>query len=162
MSKQELKQKGFTIIEVVLVLAIAALIFLMVFIALPALQRSQRDTQRKDDLARVQTAITNYQGNNKNNLPSEWDAFTTNYLEAGEDEDSFTDPSGKDYEFVEDGETGSTPDTRDMNESDQETVRIFYAVGYTCDGESLAGGKGARKIALRMVLEGGGVSCISN
>ncbi|OYX35483.1 hypothetical protein B7Z00_05080, partial [Candidatus Saccharibacteria bacterium 32-50-10] len=37
MSKQELKQKGFTIIEVVLVLAIAALIFLMVFIALPAL-----------------------------------------------------------------------------------------------------------------------------
>ena len=38
---------GFTIIEVVLVLAIAGLIFLMVFVALPALQRSQRDTQRK-------------------------------------------------------------------------------------------------------------------
>ena len=31
---------GFTIIEVVLVLAIAGLIFLMVFIALPAIQRS--------------------------------------------------------------------------------------------------------------------------
>lgn len=44
-------KKGFTIIEVVLVLAIGGLIFLMVFIALPALQRSQRDTQRKDDLA---------------------------------------------------------------------------------------------------------------
>lgn len=39
--------KGFTIIEVVLVLAIAGLIFLMVFIALPALQRGQRDTQRR-------------------------------------------------------------------------------------------------------------------
>ena len=38
---------GFTIIEVVLVLAIAGLIFLMVFIALPALQRSQRDTERR-------------------------------------------------------------------------------------------------------------------
>ena len=38
---------GFTIIEVVLVLAIAGLIFLMVFIALPTLQRSQRDTQRR-------------------------------------------------------------------------------------------------------------------
>ena len=35
--------KGLTIIEVVLVLAIAGLIFLMVFIALPALQRNQRD-----------------------------------------------------------------------------------------------------------------------
>ena len=39
-------KKGFTIIEVVLVLAIGGLIFLMVFIALPALQRSQRDAQR--------------------------------------------------------------------------------------------------------------------
>ena len=39
------KQQGFTIIEVVLVLAIAGLIFLMVFIALPTLQRNQRDTR---------------------------------------------------------------------------------------------------------------------
>ena len=53
-------KKGFTIIEVVLVLAIAGLIFLMVFLALPALQRSQRDTQRRDDLARFQTSIANY------------------------------------------------------------------------------------------------------
>ena len=37
-------KKGFTIIEVVLVLAVAGLIFLMVFLALPALQRAQRDT----------------------------------------------------------------------------------------------------------------------
>lgn len=36
MTKQQIKDRGFTIIEVVLVLAIAALIFLMVFIALPA------------------------------------------------------------------------------------------------------------------------------
>ena len=40
-------KNGFTIIEVVLVLAIAGLIFLMVFVALPALQRTQRDAQRK-------------------------------------------------------------------------------------------------------------------
>ena len=32
------RNKGFTIIEVVLVLAIAGLVFLMVFIALPSLQ----------------------------------------------------------------------------------------------------------------------------
>lgn len=46
MNKHKLN-KGFTIIEVVLVLAIAGLIFLAVFLALPALQRNQRDTQRK-------------------------------------------------------------------------------------------------------------------
>ena len=60
---------GFTIIEVVLVLAIAGLIFLMVFIALPALQRSQRDTQRRNDMARVATALTQYQANNGGELP---------------------------------------------------------------------------------------------
>ena len=64
-------KKGFTIIEVVLVLAIAGLIFLMVFIALPALQRSQRNTQRKDDLARMITAITEYKSNNSNKNPFE-------------------------------------------------------------------------------------------
>lgn len=61
---------GFTIIEVVLVLAIAGLIFLMVFIALPALQRAQRDSQRRTDLGRVTQAILNYQGNNNGRLPS--------------------------------------------------------------------------------------------
>lgn len=65
MSRQQLKEKGFTIIEVVLVLAIAALIFLMVFIALPALQRTQRDDSRKKDATLVSTAIQNWQGNNR-------------------------------------------------------------------------------------------------
>lgn len=65
MSKQELKQKGFTIIEVVLVLAIAALIFLMVFIALPALQSSQRDTARKNDVSIVASAVNSWSGNNR-------------------------------------------------------------------------------------------------
>lgn len=62
-------KKGFTIIEVVLVLAIAGLIFLMVFIALPALQRSQRNTRRRQDMARIMSAITDYQANNNGKLP---------------------------------------------------------------------------------------------
>lgn len=62
-------KKGFTIIEVVLVLAIAGLIFLMVFLALPALQRSQRDTQRKNDASRLRAAITDYTSNNRGSLP---------------------------------------------------------------------------------------------
>ena len=62
-------KKGFTIIEVVLVLAIAGLIFLMVFLALPALQRSQRDTQRKNDASRLRAAVTDYTSNNRGKLP---------------------------------------------------------------------------------------------
>jgi len=64
------KDKGFTIIEVVLVLAIAGLIFLMVFIALPALQRGQRDTARKSDVGSVSSAITSYTANNRGSFPT--------------------------------------------------------------------------------------------
>ena len=68
-------KQGFTIIEVVLVLAIAGLIFLMVFVALPALQRSQRDTARRNDMSRVDTAltqyITNHQSAKNGHLPKE-------------------------------------------------------------------------------------------
>lgn len=58
-------KSGFTIIEVVLVLAIAGLIFLAAFIALPALQRNRRDTQRRQDMARLQDALTRYKANNR-------------------------------------------------------------------------------------------------
>ncbi len=45
--------RGFTIIEVLIVLAIAGLILLIVFLAVPALQRNSRNTQRKSDVARI-------------------------------------------------------------------------------------------------------------
>lgn len=65
MTKKDNK-KGFTIIEVVLVLAIAGLIFAMVFIALPALQRSQRDQSRKNDTSTVAAAINYWNSANRN------------------------------------------------------------------------------------------------
>lgn len=58
-------KKGFTIIEVVLVLAIAGLIFAMVFIALPAMQRGQRDNGRRSDASTVAAAVNTYNSNNK-------------------------------------------------------------------------------------------------
>ena len=81
-------QKGFTIIEVVLVLAIAGLIFLMVFIALPALQSSQRDTARKADVGSISSAITAYTGNNRGLLP------TTQQL-TGDENGKFDTDTGK-------------------------------------------------------------------
>jgi len=64
------EKEGFTIIEVVLVLAIAGLIFLMVFVALPALRRSQRDTARKNDVSIVAAAVTSYSSNNRGDFPT--------------------------------------------------------------------------------------------
>ncbi|HSX18184.1 MAG TPA: type II secretion system protein [Candidatus Saccharimonadales bacterium] len=50
-------QKGFTIIEIMIVLTIAAVILLIVFLAVPALQRSSRNTQRSNDAASIASAI---------------------------------------------------------------------------------------------------------
>lgn len=122
MTKINSNKRGFTIIEVVLVLAIAGLIFMMVFIALPALQRSQRDTQRSNDVARVQTALNNYQANNRGAIPTDgkyiaghekpttsigndknitkkWSYFYDNYLivDSAGAQDVFADPDGSFY-----------------------------------------------------------------
>lgn len=84
------KEKGFTIIEVVLVLAIAGLIFLTVFLALPALQRSQRDSQRKGDIGRLVSAIQTYKSNNNGRMPTLDATFATNYVGL---DSAFKDPS---------------------------------------------------------------------
>jgi prepilin-type N-terminal cleavage/methylation domain-containing protein len=64
------QDKGFTIIEVMIVLAIAGLILLIVFLAVPALQRSSRNTQRKSDVGRVGSAATTVLSNNNNAIAS--------------------------------------------------------------------------------------------
>lgn len=60
-------QKGFTIIEVLIVLAIAAVIMLVVFLAVPALQRNSRNNQRASEanlvVSGVNDCLTNRNGN---------------------------------------------------------------------------------------------------
>lgn len=63
-------QKGFTIIEVLIVLAIAGLILLIVFLAVPSLQRNSRNTARRNDVARVGGAATEFVANNNGTLPT--------------------------------------------------------------------------------------------
>ncbi|MGF7228515.1 MAG: type II secretion system protein [Candidatus Saccharibacteria bacterium] len=63
------KEGGFTIIEVLIVLAIAGLIMLIVFLAVPALQRNSRNTQRKNDVSNLLGAMSEYANNNGGSLP---------------------------------------------------------------------------------------------
>lgn len=62
------KQEGFTIIEVLIVLAIAGLIMLIVFLAVPALQRNSRNTQRTNDASRISAAVTECLNNNNGSI----------------------------------------------------------------------------------------------
>lgn len=73
---QQRKNGGFTIIEVMIVLAIAGLIMALVFLAVPALQRSSRNTQRKTDVSAVLAAISDYSNNNGGALPNNASCFT--------------------------------------------------------------------------------------
>jgi prepilin-type N-terminal cleavage/methylation domain-containing protein len=164
MSKN-VKKRGFTIIEVVLVLAIAGLIFLMVFIALPALQRNQRDTQRENDFGRAMAALTRFRANNRNRIPGEgqpggvtavqhWNTFRDRYLLVNND--TFEDPqTGTIYNFtIVNGAAGDPGDAGSGN------LRVH--IGATCDGEMARAVAGNRNVAIRMRLEGGGIICQSN
>ena len=75
---RERDNKGFTIVEVMIVLAIAGLIMAVIFIAVPALQRSQRNNGRAADanylLTQYQQAVANNGGRALTNA-AEFDAL---------------------------------------------------------------------------------------
>ncbi len=56
-------EAGFTIIETLIVLGVAGLIFLIIFLALPALIRNGHNNQRKQDTANILAGISHYQLN---------------------------------------------------------------------------------------------------
>jgi prepilin-type N-terminal cleavage/methylation domain-containing protein len=88
------RAEGFTIIEVMIVLAIAGLIMVIVFIAVPQLQRNQRDNARQNIANRLKAEIETYAGNNQGQYPflgtcgtpsvkGEWCNFYANYVAGG-------------------------------------------------------------------------------
>ncbi len=63
------QQKGFTIIEIMVVLAIAGLILAIVFLAIPQVQRNSRDNARQSVGARIKSEIETYGANNSGTFP---------------------------------------------------------------------------------------------
>lgn len=169
MSKQQEQpnknpNRGFTIIEVVLVLAIAGLIFLMVFIALPALQRGQRDAQRKNDLSRVATQITSYSSSTRGSVPTvnTLGTFVSKYLGAG----ASTTTAGSDY--VDPG-GGSYVVTYNGNDTinNPADATVYYSNGKLCSdtspGDTTSTGASQRNYTLRLKLENQSAAyCIDN
>ena len=182
MEKGEFKLKGFTIIEVSLVLAIAGLIFLMIFIALPALQRQQRDTARKEDITALISAVKKYQTNNRGALPegdgtfnktteegnsNKWSGFLRDYIGNG-----FEEPStGDEYALIVEKCNGQGKDSdcengewkNSLTGSFQDNIGKIYVITQAkCAGDESKGvvsTPNARKLAVLYRLEGGGVYC---
>ncbi|MBS7346096.1 MAG: type II secretion system protein [Candidatus Sacchiramonaceae bacterium] len=182
-------KSGFTIIAVVLVLAIAGLIFLMVFIALPALQRNQRDAQRKNDMARVKDAIERYKANNSGAMPlvdgyMSWSVSGApaygnfwNYMGKPGDtmkhRDTFKDPDGRHYFlnvlYASIDRDGWKPSRR-VSEYSSVYVHLVGnpsspwpagSLGFQCNEDgSLRRVPGRNKYTIQIPLENGGVYCI--
>ncbi len=171
-------KKGFTIIEVVLVLAIAGLIFLMVFIALPALQRSQRNTQRGNDISRFLTAVNDYQTNNRNKTPfvtGKMADFTIKYIDSTcekNDEltvkncgDQFTDPDGTQYAWnLKDKASKGDTDKALFADKYEFDHNIYVVTNAGCG--SLEGTysyyAGDNYFAMFYIEEGGSITCNDN
>jgi len=143
------KEKGFTLIEIVLVLAIAGLLLVIVFLAVSGAQKSRRDTQRKNDLSRIAAQLESYASNTNGCYPAmaapcttvSWNAFSTSTYITGA---NLNDPTtGAGYAYV-----AWTPTPT--------TGQVSYQTGFACDGTVI--GRGYR---VNMGLEQG-VSCRDN
>lgn len=62
--------KGFTLIEVVIVIAIGALIILVILQAVSSAQRSQRDSTRRQEAGQIAAALEQYAANNGGVYPT--------------------------------------------------------------------------------------------
>lgn len=185
-------KKGFTIVEVTLVLALAGIIMMMVFIAVPSVQRAQRDAQRREDVAFVLSQIKTYQANNRGALPyintagmsttdyyigyvyyngatvvssarsSGWRTFYRQYL-LGED-DGFVSPEGNYYYLY------IYKISRRLSEVNRQISLTNHAWGNDififeqayCDGEYIKYSPDENKVTILTRLEGGGVLCENN
>ena len=160
-------RKGFTIIETSLVIAIAGLIFLMVFVALPGLRAQQRDTDRREDVTELIQKIKDYQTNNRGALPKDssgWNNFRIEYLGG----DDFMDPNGTKYTFYNmqcdaDRVDGDCKNyylkTQLANSTFPNMYKMYIVTEATCSGEKAVKSSNPRKVAVLYRLEQASVYC---
>lgn len=155
MTKNLYKQKreeGFTIIEVLIVLAIAGLIILIVFLAVPALQRNSRNTQRKNDVSAIAGALNEYISNNQGKLPIDDGSFETNVRTNANV--GFYDDTSSDSFVYNKSTSAQEPDGPAGADLDTVHIETFSK----CDGNAstLTGATSRSVIALYRVETGSG------
>jgi prepilin-type N-terminal cleavage/methylation domain-containing protein len=138
------KEKGFTLIEIVLVLAIAGLLLVIVFLAVSGAQKARRDSQRKNDAAGFAAALEAYAGNNQGNYPASGNSPGATYW-------SRNDPT-----------TGAAYGISAGVAAAPAAGNIGYATSATCNGGLGTGAGSARNYAVVMGLEQGGSICLDN
>lgn len=149
--------QGFTIIEIILVLAIAGLIFLLIFFALPALQRASRDTQRTQAAQQAMALLDQFRTNTGRypTTAADFVAFSSTYPFA------FKDPyTGNPYQIEYSNALFTTHGVPIVDD------KIFYTTGHWCTpgGPNMIDGDHLSKFVLVIIVrkEIGGYYCIDN
>ncbi|MEM6998009.1 MAG: prepilin-type N-terminal cleavage/methylation domain-containing protein [Patescibacteria group bacterium] len=178
MSPRALKdnQKGFTIIEVMIVLTIAGLIMLIVFLAVPALQRNSRNTQRRSDAARFSSIVSEYVVNNNGRVPASIISSGTpaaTELSIQNEDFSYFEETSFSHAGAAPSPTGGCTEAQDdagdpiPNSCEVQAVidatastftpidTIAIVTGYTCDNNTLLT-SGARSYAIIFSVENSG------
>lgn len=129
------KQSGFTLIEVVIVLAIAALIMVIVFLAVQGAQRSRRDTATKNDVNRVTALAESFASGNGGKYPTA--------LNVTDFQNNWVRKDITNVAYVVQLSTGTGP-----------VGTIYISPGGTCDSGAIKPG-GNKGLAASTTLEAG-------
>jgi len=143
------KDKGFTLIEIVLVLAIAGLLLVIVFLAVSGAQKSRRDSQRKSDAARILAQLEQSASNLSGAYPSTQallDTFTSGYITTG----NYKDPSS------------GTQYTLTYGIAAPAAGVMQVASNASCSGGLLVVGGGSRVAGVQTYVENGSSFCVDN
>lgn len=164
--------EGFTIIEVLIVLAIAGLILLIVFLAVPALQRNATNTNIKNDASSIAAAVSEYENNNSGALPAVISAdsgVSGTYFLCGAGDTSGCTASGitdspaqfkvGQYSAAGMGKSGANGDFSFQTEGTSLGTtydQLFIESGATCSGNAVVTtGASSESIAIAYNIESG-------
>jgi len=146
LKQRKLREEGFTIIEVLIVLAIAGLIMLIVFLAVPALQRNSRNTQVKNSASAILAAVSEFENNNNGQIPTTVTVGTDGTVTISGSATT-TSSTAK----VQGGYTVTTGTAMPT-----QTGSFVVNVGYKCLGNAFDTTKTPRAVSIGFLVESGG------
>ncbi len=141
-SKVHKEARGFTIIEVMIVLLIAGLIMLIVFLAIPALRRNSRNTQRTNDASALLAGVTEFANNNRGQLPNSWNTGNAEFTMGSGNPNEVPVELGY-YDASSVSITASVPGSHPNDEEE-----IVIVTGAKCNGTMAEGGSNRQFVAL--------------
>jgi prepilin-type N-terminal cleavage/methylation domain-containing protein len=158
---QQRKQDGFTIIEVMIVLAIAGLIMLIVFLAVPALNRSSHNTSIKNDVSGILGAVEEYANNNNGSVATSAHIDGSVVTIGGTADCSTSGANCATAKVSANTSDVSLKAVADADLSSDPTLGTIQIItGAVCDGNKpTSEGAVARSVVAYFMLEGGAVQC---